>query len=266
MQSAQFKAALATLPLTKSAYFESVGSTNDVVADWAANGLQPPALAAADEQTQGRGRHGRNWFTPPGSALAFSLLLADPQNLDSRQLALVSGLGGLAVCLALEELYGLAPQIKWPNDVLLGGKKTCGVLAEAHWQGKRLAALILGIGINVAPPSVPPEGKISFPATCVDAAFGQPIERPDLLVAIAKQVLAWLPKLNTSDFLQSWEARLAYKNQIVRMEGPEDTVTEGVLLGLAANGNLRLQLEDSQEQVFQAGEIHLRPIIDSAAK
>ena len=266
MDQAQLDAALAPLPLNKIVHFASTGSTNDVVAEWAAAGVQAPALAVAEEQTRGRGRGGRNWFTPPGAALAFSVLLAAPERLQAGEIGLISGLGALAVCRELEQAYGLSPQIKWPNDVLLSGQKCCGVLAEAHWQAQDLAALILGIGINVAPSSVPPEAELSFPATCVEAALGRGLNRLDLLSGVVDQVLLGLPTVVSEEFVQVWEARLAYKGSPVRLERPSEAAIEGQLLGLAPGGALRLRLKDGREQSFQVGEIRLRRLGDSAAK
>ena len=174
MNHAEFARAIDGLPLARAEFFETIGSTNDVVAAWAAEGAVGPCLAAADEQTQGRGREGRRWHTPAGSALALSLLLPAPQGFEASQLGRVSGLGALAVCETLEAM-GVAAEIKWPNDVLAGGRKLCGVLPEAHWTGSRLQALILGIGINVAAQSVPADSELSFPATSVEAAAGPPL-------------------------------------------------------------------------------------------
>lgn len=258
MDARQLKTNLENLGLSQVAFFESVGSTNDVVAGWAEDGASPPALAAADEQTAGRGRHGRRWHTPPGSALAFSLLL-DPR-LAERHLGRAPGLGGLAVCLALEREFGLAPAIKWPNDVLLEGKKVCGVLAEAHWSGERLLALILGIGINVAPPSVPPAEALSFPATCIEAVLNRSVDRAALLRAVAEQVLAWQDRLGSANFLAAWGQRLAYQGQRVTLATSDAAPSlSAELQGLAPDGSLIVHLEDGSTRQLAAGEITMRP-------
>ena len=90
----------------------------------------------ADQQTKGRGRLGRSWVTNPGAALAFSIILR-PTAEEIDHLGLFSPLAGLAVCLALQNLH-LPAEIKWPNDVLLARRKTCGILAESVWQGEQL--------------------------------------------------------------------------------------------------------------------------------
>jgi BirA family biotin operon repressor/biotin-[acetyl-CoA-carboxylase] ligase len=258
MKRAEFEKATAGLPFQRLAFYETVGSTNDVVADWAREGAGGLCLAAADEQTQGRGRSGRRWLTPPGSAIAFSLLLDTATPFDSSSLSRASGLGALTVSEALEATYGLTPQIKWPNDVLLGGRKVCGVLPEAHWTGDRLQALILGVGINVAAESVPSPALLAFPATSVQAEAAKPIDTPVLLRAVLERLLHWQGKLAQPEFLAAWERRLAYRGQRVRVESGGSSI-EATLLGLAAEGGLRLDL-DGSERVFQAGEVHLRPV------
>lgn len=259
MNKADFSEAVAGLPLARAEFYESVGSTNDVVAAWAGEGA--PAgicLAAADEQTQGRGRDGRSWHTPAGSALAFSLLLP-PQGAETGQLGRVSGLGALAVCEALETL-GVAAEIKWPNDVLAGGRKLCGVLPEAHWAGNQLQAVILGIGINVAAESVPDASELHFPATSVEQAAGAPLAAGGLLRAVLERILAWQPCLAQAEFLQAWEQVLAYRGQPVQLHSGAEPVV-GVLAGLAADGSLRLVV-DGTERTYPAGQVQLRPLVD----
>jgi BirA family biotin operon repressor/biotin-[acetyl-CoA-carboxylase] ligase len=261
MQQDEFEKAIAGLPLEKSAFFASVGSTNDVVAEWARGGARGLCIAAADEQTRGRGRGGRRWFTPAGSALAFSLLLDLAAGFDPATLGRVSGLGALAVCEALEDLYRLNPQIKWPNDVLLAGKKVCGVLPEAHWSGERLQALILGIGINVASNSAPPQETLNFPATCIENVLGKEVSAADLLRAVLQRLLARKDSLNTPPFLTAWQTRLAYIGEQVAIEGGDGQSLEAELVGLTGDGGLKLKLPNQEVRVFQAGEIQVRPVV-----
>ncbi len=261
MQQAEFEKAIAGLPFEKSAYFDSVGSTNDVVAEWARNGARGLCLAGADEQTRGRGRGGRRWFTPAGSAVAFSLLLNLATRFVPAYVGRVSGLGALAVCVALEETYGLSPQIKWPNDVLLAGKKVCGVLPEAHWSGEHLQALILGIGINVASNSVPLQSALNFPATCIEDVLGKQISATDLLRAVLERLLERKDGLNAPGFIAAWQERLAYKGEKVAVNGGDGESLEAELIGLTNDGGLKLQLPNGETRVFQAGEIRVRPLV-----
>src|SRR5512147_1345877 len=117
MDQASLQALLSGLPLGAVRYFDTVGSTNDLAARWADDGAPDLSLVAADEQTAGRGRLGRRWITPPGAALAFSLVLTDIRQADILR---YTALGALAVCDALNLTFSPLPpaQIKWPNDVI----------------------------------------------------------------------------------------------------------------------------------------------------
>ena len=152
MQLAALEECLDGLPLGPLRYLEQAGSTNDEAVNWADAGAPDLALVIADEQTAGRGRHGRRWFTPPGSALAFSLVLRDnlwTGTLESSPqafqmvLSRLTALGAIAVSQALRQSLGLESQIKWPNDILLDRRKVSGVLTEAQWLGNQPIAIIL---------------------------------------------------------------------------------------------------------------------------
>mgnify|MGYP001218696154 CR=1 FL=1 len=247
------------LPLPEVRFYAETGSTNQDALDWAAQGAPELALVVADHQTAGRGRFSRQWFTPPGAALAFSIVLR-PVQVSTAHIPLYSPLGALSVVQALENAYHLKPQIKWPNDVLLDDRKVCGVLAEALWQGETLQAIVLGIGINVAPSSVPPADQILFPATCVDEAVGRSINRWELLAEVLKVLLEWHGKITTSAFFAEWQKRLAFVGQMVRLENPGGDSFEGLLLGVHTNGHLRLQLDDGSERSFAIGDLKLRPL------
>lgn len=258
MNESLIRASIAHLPIPALHYMDETGSTNDDALQWAAHGAPHLALVAADRQSAGRGRLGRTWQTLPGAALAFSLVLRPAQPARD-YLPLYSPLGALAVSLALESGWHLAPQIKWPNDVLLDGRKVCGVLAEAAWQGEHLEAVVLGIGINVAPSAVPPESLLIFPATCVEAHSGSPIDRWQLLARVLEQLLAWVNQVGSPLFLQAWQQRLAYIGQPIRLENTNGETVSGRLKGISEQGHLRVLLADGSEAQFSAGDVRLRP-------
>jgi BirA family biotin operon repressor/biotin-[acetyl-CoA-carboxylase] ligase len=264
MDQKQLQEALRSLPLGKLEYHPTIGSSNDRAAELAEAGAPHCSLVAADEQTSGRGRAGRKWITPPGTALAFSILLRGA-GLCKNSVPRAAGLGALAVSQAVEDHCGIEAQIKWPNDVLLKGQKVCGVLAEAHWLGEEFNALILGIGVNVTPEAVPPAEMLRFPATSLESECGMEIARIPLLKSILEQVQFWWGRLDEAEFLSAWEQRLAFKGQRVLLAAEGKAPFEGKLLGLGKNGELVLQTADQQEMRFQAGEIQLRPAVDSGA-
>jgi len=253
-----YNSPMLSLPDRPFRYYPSIGSTMDAAQAWAEAGAPDGAVVAADEQTSGRGRLQRHWVTRPGSALAFSIVLR-PTPAELPHLALLSPLGGLAVCTALEDTLGLTPQIKWPNDVLLGRRKTCGILAESFWQGDVLGAVILGIGINIAPGSVPPPHEVLFPATCVESVAGHPVERNALLAAILDRLEAWRAQLGSPHFMAAWQSRLAFHNEWVEIQASGNAALVGRLQGVDTDGNLRIALESGEEVRLAAGDVRLRP-------
>jgi BirA family biotin operon repressor/biotin-[acetyl-CoA-carboxylase] ligase len=249
---------LAGLPLAAVRYLPVTGSTNDDVSALADEGAGDYSLVVADLQTAGRGRLQRHWVTVPGAALAFSLLLR-PTPEETRRVAAFSPLSALAVADALQRLYRLQAEIKWPNDVLLNRQKTCGILVEGGWNGGQLASLVLGIGINVAPASVPPAGELLYPATCVETALGSPVERFDLLRAVLEELIALRPRLGSAEFLQAWEQHLAFRGEWVHVGDGLKPDRLGQVLGVAPDGSLRLRDPSGAEFAIQVGEVHLRP-------
>jgi BirA family biotin operon repressor/biotin-[acetyl-CoA-carboxylase] ligase len=286
MDESSIQLALSGLPLGPLRYFDRLGSTNDEAARWAAGGAPDLALVVADEQTAGRGRLKRRWHTPPGAALAFSLILRPTQEqpasaLDAALSTRLTALGALAVAAALESLYSLPAEIKWPNDVLVDRRKLAGILAEAGWQGDQLQAVILGIGVNVAEYSVPPEAELNFPAASVAGCLAAPgssaglaparVDRLELLRAILEKLLDWRPRIGSMEFLSAWEERLAFRGEWVRIvrTGPMaepplpdgEREWEGQVLGLEGDGALRLLDRSGRVQNLQVGEIHLRSAV-----
>jgi len=257
MNQRELQKTLSALPLGGLRYFESIGSTNDEALAWATEGARDLSLVVADEQTAGRGRSGRKWLTPPGSALAFSLILR-PTEAERTRPARTTGLGALALSDSLRTL-GLAAQIKWPNDVLISGKKVAGILVESVWTGDALDASILGMGVNVLAASIPPADQVLFPATSIETELGTPIERAELFSDILATLLGWRSKLGTDEFMRAWEDALAFRGQKVTVTRDQNSSLTGELLGLEPDGNLRIRNEKGQVHQVQFGEIHLRP-------
>jgi len=261
--------ALNHLPLGPVRFHRQTGSTNEDANHWAQAGAPDLALVTAEEQTQGRGRLERRWFTPPGAALALSLVLRPDQTpVDAgrpQALARLTALGALAVCSALEDISRgeLQPEIKWPNDVLLERRKTAGILVEISWEGERFTSAVLGIGVNVSSQSVPPANALLFPATCVEAALGRSVERLELLGAVLERVLYWRARLNSDEFLQAWQEQLAFKGewvQISRGDPSGPTMKNARLVGVRMDGGLELIDREGKLITLQTGEVSLRPV------
>jgi BirA family biotin operon repressor/biotin-[acetyl-CoA-carboxylase] ligase len=250
---------LSDLPIGQVVFFPVVGSTNTEGIRWAEKGALHLSLIAADEQTAGRGRKGRAWFSPPGAALAFSLVIRPGEN-QAISTARLTGLGALAVSDALQSGYQLPVEIKWPNDVLVRGSKLAGVLVEAQWQGDEIQSAVLGIGINVARKSVPSQGELDFPATSVESEFGAALDRWSLLNEVLGAVLARLPQLDQDEFIDDWEDKLAYRGEFVQILRDGVEYESGRIEGLTPAGYLRLRIPAGEEKLIQSGDVKLRQV------
>ena len=266
-------------------HFDRIGSTNDVVRDWLDQGHGEVVLAVADEQTAGRGRHGRSWTAPPGAALLLSLGFR-PTWLPADRTWRLSATVALAMADAAEDTAGLpvgAIRLKWPNDLvvevagpnaLLAGeldadaaarllaspvvlRKLAGVLGESEGLGTDDPRVIVGIGINVdwAARDFAPELAGSM-TSLREASGGRPVDRGPLLSAFTDRLAGRLAALRTGFFdLATWAERQATTGRIVRLD---DDPTPRLALGVDA-GSGGLVLEDatvpSGERVVHAGEV-----------
>ncbi len=257
MNQNELKKILSKLPLGDIRYFDSIGSTNNEALAWAASGAKDLSLVIADEQTAGRGRLDRKWFTPKGTALAFSLILR-PAAGEKPYLTRIVGLAALAVADALRT-RGLDTQIKWPNDVLLNGCKVAGILIESVWAGDEVDCLVIGIGINVFNQAVPSADLLQFPATSLEKSLGPSIEREKLLQDLLAGISALRPHIGSDSFLASWEKALAFRGEQVQVEAGNGTSVTGKLLGLEPDGSLRLSNVDGKSVTVRFGDVRLRP-------
>lgn len=228
-------------------FHPTIGSTNDRASELAKAGAPHGTLVVADQQSAGRGLGSRRWWTARGAGLALSVVLRPRVKAAS---GLLSGLGAVSVCEAIEELAG-EPEIKWPNDVLLGGKKVAGILAEGAWLDGELEYAVLGIGVNVHPSSAP--SNADFPATSLDDEMGQHADRSSLLASILRSLDGWNERLSRGELLSAWERRLAYRDQIVSYGAN----VQGVIVRLGSEGELVLRAE-GQEVILRESENHLR--------
>jgi BirA family biotin operon repressor/biotin-[acetyl-CoA-carboxylase] ligase len=257
MNQNKLRKAVSKLPLGDVRYFDSIGSTNNEALAWATRGAKDLSLVIADEQTAGRGRLDRKWFTPKDTALAFSLILR-PTAGEKPYLTRTVGLAALGIADALRT-RGLVSQIKWPNDVLLDGHKVAGILVETVWSGDAADCLVIGIGVNVRKEAVPSAEVLHFPATSLEAALGPTVEREKLLRDILAGIIALRPHLGTNSFLASWENALAFRGEQVQVQGHDGTPLTGKLLGLEADGSLKLSEEDGKSITVRFGDVRLRP-------
>jgi len=258
MNENSLKKALAKLNFGGLRYFDAIATTNDEALAWAAAGAADLSIVIADEQTRGRGRLDRKWFTPKGSALAFSLILR-PAAAQRPFLSRTVGLAALSIAQGCTAL-GLVPKIKWPNDVLLNGKKVAGILIETVWSGEDVDSLVIGMGINVYKTSLPPSEFLQYPATSLEESLGsEPPAREEILFNILSALISWRELMGTDKFLEAWEQGLAFRGEQVQVQSGDQVTIKGELLGLESDGALRLRDAHDKSIVVRFGDVSLRP-------
>ena len=249
-------------------HHEEVDSTNRVLRDMAAQGAPEGTVVWADRQTAGRGRAGRAWHSGGDWGLWFSLLLrpasASPSVLPAQASGMLPISAGVGVARCLSSLGGLAGKVtlKWPNDVLLGGKKVCGVLCEAGLSGPAVDWAVIGIGINVSTPPGGFQAEIEGTATALDqhvAEVDMPA-RSELLPQVVSAVVEAYRELCSRG---AEGIRASAMGLMSPMLGRVVTCTtscevlSGKVVGLAPDGALVLAGQGGAEFTVNAGDVHI---------
>ena len=225
-------------------WFARIGSTNAEALAWLRDGAPAGALVLADEQLQGRGRHGRGWHTPAGAALAVSLILRP----TAKALPQVTMLGALAIAEIATAAGARDISLKWPNDVLASGRKLAGVLCEAVWQGDQLTGAVLGMGINVR---VDFRGSVlEGYATSLETVCGRRLERAQLLALLLERLEYWLGQTDGESLYHAWRARLRLPTEPVQVNG-----LCGVPVVVAPDGALMLRDAAGALHYLHGGEL-----------
>lgn len=243
-------------PFSRIAWFAEVGSTNDFALDRAAHGAPHGTVILADRQLAGRGRHGRDWFSPPGAGLYLSAIVRRDAWGDA--LSLVTLAAGVAVARGVGAATGLTVELKWPNDVVIGRpwRKLAGILTESVSVGSRIDAVVIGIGINVHRSAYPP--ALADRATALDMETDRPID-PAMCVVEVLAALAGTIRLlgrgESAALLDAWRrfGRAGLGGAAVRwndQQGPR----RGVARDVDATGALLVEADGRTERLV-GGEV-----------
>lgn len=224
---------------------ESTTSTNDDARRAAVAGVPSGHVVCAEQQTEGRGSHGRTWSCAPGTDLYVSIVDRPALSLpDLPPLTLAVGLGVADLVAAL--CPDARVEVKWPNDVWLEGKKCAGILVEASTMADTLSALVIGIGLNVNRTTFDPSA--GGRATSLRLAAGHGFERNEVLAAMLLAVESWTQQLQqrgATAISHALQPRLAMRGQVVQCDS-----VRGELLGVADNGALRIRTAYGEQQVI----------------
>jgi BirA family transcriptional regulator, biotin operon repressor / biotin---[acetyl-CoA-carboxylase] ligase len=234
-------------------WFDSIDSTMTRAAELAREGCESGTIVGADEQTAGFGRHGHSWFSPKGAGLYVSIVLRVPMEAPSLPVVMLAL--GLATRDAIAQTTTLAPDLRWPNDVLVNDRKCAGILAQIEED-----AIIAGIGVNVSQTGFP-EG-LATPATSL-LLEGARVAREDLLAALATEVdrcCRVLVEDGTAAVIRAFEAASSYaRDRRVRIEHPQSPpssgLIEGVTRGLDPSGFLMVRQDDGKTATIMTGGV-----------
>lgn len=233
-------------------YLTSTTSTQDIARREAEDGAVHGTAVIAEEQTAGRGRLGRSWVSPAGKNIYVTLLLR-PELARLRVLGMTAP---LAVVRAVESVTGLAPTLKWPNDVLLSGRKLAGVLVDSELSGSAVKYALLGIGVNVNF-DIPEGSEIAPIATSLKREVGSEVSREDVLAALLNEFEQLYLQTPPQVIRDAWRQRLETLGREVKVTF-RGAVHEGVAEDIGADGSLLLRRADGSQLVVEAGEVTLR--------
>ncbi len=238
--------------------YDSIDSTNARAKELAEQGGPNGTLVVADQQTAGRGRRGRDWQTPPNTGIAMTLLLKPDINPNhASMLTLVSA---LAVARAIAELSGAQAQIKWPNDIVMNGRKVCGILTEMNAQFDYISYVVVGIGINVHNREFPAE--LSDTASSILLESGIRIHRASLIARVMEYFEAYydvfMETEDLSGLLDAYNELLVNRGREVSVLDPKEPFC-GRAVGITRKGELIVDTWESRKLV-SSGEVSVRGI------
>lgn len=239
--------------------FPSIGSTNDLLRDAARDNENEGLIAVTDEQTAGRGRRGRTWTAPAGSSLLLSILLR-PTWLPSSNAFMLTMLASIAATEAITSVTGVGVDLKWPNDLQIGGRKVGGILVETELGDPNVHWAVIGCGINVNwdPSSIP---ELQTIATSLSAAHGADISRRELLRSLLQHTDRWYAELRRgarTALFDRWRGLLCTIGQQVRATTPYGIIT-GLAEDVTPDGGLIIVDQQGERQIVTSGDVTIRP-------
>lgn len=237
-------------------YYASVPSTQDLARAEAEAGAAEGLAVVAGEQTAGRGRGGRSWWSPPAGGLYLSLLFRP--NLSPERVSWLTMGVALGAAEGIEAACGLRVDLKWPNDLEWQGRKLAGILAEAAFQDGRMAYAVVGLGLNVNTDFG--EQPLLRPiAVSLAEILGRPVDVADLLLAILERIEAHYLALRRGDSpTAAWAARLVTLGRPVAAHLPDGRQLSGLATRVLEDGALCIRLGNGTEEVVRAVDVSVR--------
>lgn len=244
---------------SKILYFDKIDSTNSEIKRQAEQDAPEGTLAIAEYQSAGRGRRGRSWDSPSGSGIWMSFLIKP--DIKPEHAPMITLLAAMACASAVREVTGLDAVIKWPNDIVINGRKITGILTEMSTEMETISYVVVGIGINANMTEFPED--ISKTATSLAIEYGEPVSRSRIVAAFGhffeEYYRVFLEDLNMSRLKTAYEAMLVNKGAQVAVIGKEETLTR-TALGINDEGELLVEDDEHNITAVRAGEVSVRGI------
>jgi BirA family transcriptional regulator, biotin operon repressor / biotin---[acetyl-CoA-carboxylase] ligase len=237
-------------------YAEEIDSTNTFLLDKKNKTLTDGTVVFAERQNKGKGRKERVWYSVKDQNLTFSILLANKKYFG-KLVSLINLATSLAVAQSIENLFQLNTNLKWPNDVLIKGKKVCGILLEALSQGSKIERLAIGIGINVNQTMF--QGSFNIPPTSIKLESNENIERERLLAEVLNNFEELLERILTTPevILKDWKSRCRMIGE--KIEVSDNNISKyGVFDDLDENGFLLLKSKDNKIEKIYFGDVSVQ--------
>ncbi|PWU20984.1 MAG: biotin--[acetyl-CoA-carboxylase] ligase [Verrucomicrobia bacterium] len=237
--------------------FQETTSTNDVIEKLARDGVEEGAVVFAESQSKGRGRLGRKWLSPAGKGLWFSILLRP--KLAPQQATMLTVASATAVRRAIEKQTEMKAEIKWPNDILVNGRKVAGILTELNAELDRVKYVIVGIGVDVNLNQTDFPADLRKSATSLKSALGHPICRPELAVAILGELDEDYSRIATGEFsmvADEWEKHCSTLGRDVRIRIGERQI-RGCAESLGEDGALLVRTEHGRLERIVGGDLEI---------
>jgi len=240
-------------------YFQKLSSTNTVAKKYAEKGAKEGTVIVAEIQTQGRGRLNRPWISPKGGVWLSIILRTRIASEEAPKITLITS---VAVANTLHRLYGLKTRIKWPNDVLIDGKKVCGILTEASTSGKNVNVIVVGIGINANFNLKALPDNLRVTATTLKEVLGKHVDREKLICALLKEFegcCKLFKEKKSKRSLEEWREMADFLGKKIEVTSFEENWL-GRAIDIDESGALIVELENNERRRVLSGDVTVRAI------
>lgn len=240
-------------------YFDTIDSTNTKAQELAEKGYQSGTLVVADKQESGKGRRGRSWVSPSGTGIFMTLMIKP--DINPNNASMLTLVAALAVAKAITSVTGEEAMIKWPNDIVVNGKKVCGILTEMNAQFDYINYIVVGIGINVHNESFPEEISQMASSLMIEAG-GKRFHRAQIIAEtmsyFEQYYDTFLKTQDLSALVREYDKLLVNRNKSVRVLDPKEPF-DGKAMGITPKGELIVDTWESRKLV-SSGEVSVRGI------